>query len=86
MHGHVLARCPGIDGAFAAGAIRRVLDYAAPATLPEAVSVQPAADRLFDVLSTQLDAMPPEHRAAALAPVIARIEARGGSLDGITGL
>jgi len=84
--GHVLARCPGIDGEFAARAIRRVLDYATPASIREAVSVQPAADRLFDVLSAQLDAMPPEHRAAALAPVIARIEARHGNLEGITGL
>jgi hypothetical protein len=30
--------------------------------------------------------MPPEHRAAALAPVIARIEARAGNLEGISGL
>ena len=48
--------------------------------------MQPAADRLFDALSAQLDAMPPEHRAAALAPVIARIEARQGNLEGIAGL
>jgi 3-(3-hydroxy-phenyl)propionate hydroxylase len=84
--GHVLARCAGIDGDFAARAIRKVLDYAPPAELAPAVSVQPACDRLFDTLSAQLDAMPPEHRAAALAPVIARIEARGGNLEGITGL
>jgi hypothetical protein len=84
--GHVLARCAGIDGEFAARAIRKVLDYAPPADLAPAVSVQPACDRLFDTLSAQLDAMPPEHRAAALAPVIARIEARAGNLEGISGL
>jgi 3-(3-hydroxy-phenyl)propionate hydroxylase len=84
--GHVLARCPGIDAAFAHKAIARVLHYVAPKETKQAVSVQPAADRLFDVLSAQLDAMPPEHRAAALAPVIARIEARGGNLEGIGGL
>jgi 3-(3-hydroxy-phenyl)propionate hydroxylase len=74
---HVLARCPGIDGAFAGRALRRVLEYVPPDELPEAVSVQPAADRLFDTLSAQLDAMPPEHRAAALAPVMQRIEETG---------
>jgi 3-(3-hydroxy-phenyl)propionate hydroxylase len=84
--GHVLARCPGIDAAFAHKAIARVLHYAAPKEMKQAVSVQPAADRLFDALSAQLDAMPPEHRAAALAPVMARIEARGGNLQGISGL
>jgi 3-(3-hydroxy-phenyl)propionate hydroxylase len=84
--GHVLARCPGIDGRFARAAIERVLDYRPPEKPREAVSVQPAADRLFDTLSAQLDAMPPEHRAAALAPVMGRIEAREGNLEGIDGL
>ncbi|MDH4095990.1 MAG: FAD-dependent monooxygenase, partial [Betaproteobacteria bacterium] len=84
--GHVLARCPGIDPAFAHKAIARVLHYLPPKELKEAVSVQPAADRLFDTLSSQLDAMPPEHRAAALAPVIARIVARSGNLEGVSGL
>ena len=74
--GHVLARCPGIDGDFACRAVRRVLEYVPPRENAKAVSEQPAADRLFDLLSAQLDAMPPEHRAAALAPVISRIEAR----------
>lgn len=84
--GHVLARCEGIDGEFARAAIARVLAYRAPPDTVVAVSQQPAADRLFDALSAQLDAMPPEHRAAALAPVIGRIEARQGNLDGIGGL
>jgi 3-(3-hydroxy-phenyl)propionate hydroxylase len=84
--GHVLARCAGLDGAFAERAIRQVLDYVPPAQVAPATSQQPAADRLFDTLSTQLDAMPPEHRAAALAPVMHRIEERAGNLEGITGL
>ena len=84
--GHVLARCPGIDGEFAQRAVRRVLDYVPPEEILPAVSVQPAADRLFDTLSAQLDAMPPEHRAAALAPVIALIERRAGNLEGIVGV
>jgi 3-(3-hydroxy-phenyl)propionate hydroxylase len=84
--GHVLARCEGIDGEFARAAVARVLAYRAPPDTAAAVSQQPAADRLFDALSAQLDAMPPEHRAAALAPVIGRIEARQGNLDGIGGL
>lgn len=84
--GHVLARCEGIDGAFARAAIARVLDYVAPREIAAAVSQQPAADRLFDRLSAQLDAMPPEHRAAALAPVMHRIEERKGNVEGISGL
>lgn len=84
--GHVLARCEGIDGAFARAAIEHVFGYCRPKEVREALSQQPAADRLFDTLSAQLDAMPPEHRAAALAPVIGRIEERQGNLAGIDGL
>jgi 3-(3-hydroxy-phenyl)propionate hydroxylase len=84
--GHVLARCAGIDAAFARAAIEHVLGYRKPEEAQEAVSQQPAADRLFDTLSAQLDAMPPEHRAAALAPVMARIEEREGNVEGISGL
>ncbi len=84
--GHVLARCAGIDGAFARAALEHVLAYQAPRELAPAVSQQPAADRLFDTLSAHLDALPPEHRGAALAPVIGRIEEREGNLEGIGGL
>jgi 3-(3-hydroxy-phenyl)propionate hydroxylase len=84
--GHVLARCPGINADFARAAIGRVLDYRAPGTIAEPVSQQPAADSLIDTLSAQLDALPPEHRSAALAPVMARVEARQGNLEGISGL
>jgi 3-(3-hydroxy-phenyl)propionate hydroxylase len=84
--GHVLARCTGLDAAFAKAAIDRVLDFRAPAAVRAASSVQPPADRLFDRLSAQLDAMPARERAAALAPVVARIERTQGNLDGIAGL
>jgi 3-(3-hydroxy-phenyl)propionate hydroxylase len=84
--GHVLARCAGLDGAFARAAIEHVLGYRAPREIAPAVSQQPAADRLFDTLSAHLDALPPEHRGAALAPVMGRIEEREGNLEGIGGL
>jgi len=75
--GHILARCAGIDGAFARAAVEHVLGYRKPAEIREAKSEQPASDRLFDRLSAELDAMPAERRAAHLAPVIARIEQMG---------
>ena len=75
--GHILARCAGIDGAFARAAVEHVLGYRKPAEIQEAKSEQPASDRLFDRLSAELDAMPAERRAAHLAPVIARIEQMG---------
>jgi 3-(3-hydroxy-phenyl)propionate hydroxylase len=81
--GHVLARCTGLDAAFAAGAIERVLDCSAAGAAREAVSVQPDADRLFDTLSAQLDARPAAARAAALAEVVARIERARGDLAGV---
>jgi 3-(3-hydroxy-phenyl)propionate hydroxylase len=84
--GHVLARCSGSDAAFAKAAIERVLAWPGSAPAREAVSVQPDADRLFDALSAKLDAMPAGERAAALAGVIARLEAREGNLEGIRAL
>jgi hypothetical protein len=75
--GHVLARCAGIDGAFARAAIEHVLSYRRPAEVRPAVSLQPACDRLFDTLSAELDAIPAERRAAHLAPAIARLEQMG---------
>jgi 3-(3-hydroxy-phenyl)propionate hydroxylase len=84
--GHVLARCTGVDAGFAAAAIARVTAYATPAQLHDAHSVQPQADRLFDRLSAQLDAMPASERAAALARVVARIVQAEGNLAGIAGV
>jgi 3-(3-hydroxy-phenyl)propionate hydroxylase len=83
--GHVLARCTGIDAAFAASAIEHVLDFHAAGPVQAAVSVQPEADRLFDALSKQLDALPAAARAPALANTVARIEEARGNLAGITG-
>jgi len=84
--GHVLARCAGIDAAFAESAIDRVLDCRAAGAAREATSVQPDADRLFDRLSARLDALPEGERAAALAKVVARIEQSGGNLAGVAGV
>jgi 3-(3-hydroxy-phenyl)propionate hydroxylase len=84
--GHVLARCTGIDAAFANAAIDRVLGFRGDAPPKAAVSVQPEADRLFDRLSVQLDAMPAHGRVAALASVVARIEECQGKLEGLRGL
>jgi hypothetical protein len=42
--------------------------------------VQPEADRLFDALSARLDTLPAAERPAALADVVARLEARQGKL------
>jgi len=84
--GHVLARCAGIDAAFAEDAIARALELPAGTPAKDAVSVQPEADRLFDALSAQLDAMPAAGRAAALASAVARLEAREGNLEGIRAL
>jgi hypothetical protein len=83
--GHVLARCTGIDAAFAASAIERVLVFRPSEPAKAAVSVQPEADRLFDALSKQLDAMPAAARAPALARVVERIERARGNLAGIAG-
>jgi 3-(3-hydroxy-phenyl)propionate hydroxylase len=83
--GHVLARCTGIDAAFAASAIERVLVFRPSEPAKAAVSVQPEADRLFDALSKQLDAMPAAARAPALARVVERIEHARGNLAGIAG-
>jgi 3-(3-hydroxy-phenyl)propionate hydroxylase len=71
--GHVLARCPGTDGAFARAAIEHVLAYRAPRETRPARSRQPEADRRFDELSARLDAMAPEQRAAALDAEMAKI-------------
>ncbi|HEX9182032.1 MAG TPA: FAD-dependent oxidoreductase [Burkholderiales bacterium] len=83
--GHVLARCTGIDAAFAASVIERVLVLRAAEPARAAVSVQPEADRLFDALSRQIDAMPAAARAVTLAMAVERIERARGNLAGIAG-
>jgi 3-(3-hydroxy-phenyl)propionate hydroxylase len=72
--GHVLARCTGIDGAFAEDAINAVLDYrierteamSTPAT-PSAGMSQADMDRLYDELAALVDGTPKEHRERVLA-------------------
>ncbi len=71
--GHVLARCTDIDTAFAQAAIDSALRGTTGAAR-SAQSVQPAADRLFDKLSAELDALAPAQRPAALAQAIDQIE------------
>jgi 3-(3-hydroxy-phenyl)propionate hydroxylase len=84
--GHVLARCAEIDAGFAADAIDRVRDLRPTQPVKEAKSLQPDADRLFDRLSAQLDAMPAPARAAALATIVARIEQAAGDLAAVAGV
>lgn len=81
--GHVLARCAGIDAAFATAAIDRVREGGSAESAKAAKSLQPDADRLFDRLSRQLDAMAASARAAALAAVVARIERAAGDLAAV---
>lgn len=72
--GHVLARCTGIDPAFADQAIAGVMDYRPPAEARVAHSLQPESDRLFDRLSARLDALPEAARGAALAQEMQKLE------------
>jgi 3-(3-hydroxy-phenyl)propionate hydroxylase len=72
--GHVLARCTGIDAAFAEDAIRAVLEFRI--TEGSTMSASPAApgkisqadmDRLYDELAALVDATPKEKRERVLA-------------------
>jgi 3-(3-hydroxy-phenyl)propionate hydroxylase len=72
--GHVLARCAGIDAAFAEDAIRAVLQFrtgegstmsASPAG--SAKLTQADMDRLYDELAALVDATPKERRERVLA-------------------
>jgi 3-(3-hydroxy-phenyl)propionate hydroxylase len=72
--GHVLARCRGIDPAFARAAIDGVLGYRegaarrAPPPAREHGKLSPLeSDRLYDALAALLDRTPPEGRERALA-------------------
>ncbi|MGH8738712.1 MAG: hypothetical protein ACREVC_15245, partial [Burkholderiales bacterium] len=72
--GHVLARCRGIDPAFAQAAIDGVLAYreGTPRGAPQAARARGMlspleADRLYDALGALLDRTPAEGRERALA-------------------
>jgi hypothetical protein len=72
--GHVLARCTGIDPAFAEAAIRGVLDYrierrASMSTPPAASGTlsQAEMDRLYDELAALVDGTPKDERERVLA-------------------
>ena len=72
--GHVLARCTGIDPAFAADAMRAVLEFESqersnmskPQT-PSDNLTQPEMDRLYDELAALVDGTPKAERECVLA-------------------
>jgi len=76
--GHVLARCPGIDGEFARAAIDALLSYrsgarnstAAPTPSTSGTLTRFEIDRLFDQLAALVDGAPAEERGRALARVV----------------
>jgi 3-(3-hydroxy-phenyl)propionate hydroxylase len=85
--GHVLARCTGIDAAFAREAIRGVAEYAGDrsermetrhtsAGLP-----QPELDRLYDELAALIDGTPKEAREQLLARLAVALIQELGSCD-----
>lgn len=78
--GHVLARCRGIDAAFARTAIERVLRYGGGAVRATTAGVSPHdKDRLYDDFSAFLDATPAAERERALARVAVALAERLGS-------
>jgi hypothetical protein len=83
--GHVLARCTGIDAAFAREAIESVLDYRA-GTKGSKAKKGPAmrklsqieADRMYDALSALIDSTPKEERERVLARLVVTLAERLG--------
>jgi hypothetical protein len=70
--GHVLARCTGIDAAFAREAIAAVFDYRREAVKteghrPSGAITQAELDRLYDEFSALIDATPEDERERLLA-------------------
>ena len=86
--GHVLARCTGIDPAFARRAIAAVLQYRAggretrPAA-PDAAGAlrQVEVDRLYDALAALADAAPAAEREPLLARLCVALAERLGDYD-----
>lgn len=84
--GHVLARCIGLDAAFAEEAIRAVLEYpgqergAMKNTNPESeVMTQTDMDRLYDDLAALVDRTPKEKRERVLARLAVALAQQVGS-------
>jgi 3-(3-hydroxy-phenyl)propionate hydroxylase len=90
--GHVLARCTGIDAAFAQEAIQAVFDYRADGRTPmnpkEPLSermTQGEMDRLYDALAALMDATPAAARERVLARLVIALAQELGSYAKIKG-
>ena len=88
--GHVLARCTGIDAAFAREAIESVFNYRAgktgstPRKGPAMGKLsQIEADRMYDALSALIDATPKEERERVLARLVVTLAERFGDYEKI---
>ena len=83
--GHVLARCKGVDAAFAQAAIEAVLEYRGGAQdagrKPRRKSARLSTaeiDRLFDELAALVDRTPEDERARVLARLVLSLAGRLG--------
>ena len=85
--GHVLARCTGIDAAFAKQAIRAVLEYRmekkpmATTPPPSQAMSQADMDRLYDQLAALVDGTPKAQRERVLARLAIALMQRLGSYE-----
>ncbi len=82
--GHVLARCRGIDAAFARRAIAGVLRYRKRGKAGVPTDSAPPAqqkDRLYDVFAGFLDAQPKNSRERSLARLVVALAEKLGSPD-----
>ena len=83
--GHVLARCSGIDAAFAQQAIDAVFAYRAENSASDAArtTMQPENDRIFDVLTELIDETPKDQREQLLARLAVTLMQELGSYERI---
>ena len=86
--GHVLARCTGIDAAFAREAIGKVLSYRSGATKGRTAMparspgfTQADIDRLYDELAALVDSTPPAQRERTLARLAVALAHKLGDYD-----
>jgi hypothetical protein len=90
--GHVLARCAGIDGAFARQSIDAVFAYRTgmkgsdPAMSPKTRKLSQAEiDRMYDALSALIDETPSADRERVLARLCITLAERLGDFDQVVG-
>jgi 3-(3-hydroxy-phenyl)propionate hydroxylase len=74
--GHVLARCEGIDAAFAVAAIRGLLAGGASVDQPVSASDQLETDRLYDALAALVDQASGVERERVLAHAVRQLGER----------